>query len=83
MEALSVSDFRNNLATWFNRVIRGENVIIRRKNELFALVKIGKEDLMITPELEKRIEEVHRAYRNGECTSVKSHEELDRFLDSL
>ena len=54
MEILSVSDYRNNLADM------GEKVLIRRKNEIYALVKIGREDLMITPELQARIDEDER-----------------------
>ncbi len=55
MEALSVRDYRNNLAASFARADQGERVLIRRKNNIYALVSIGKEDLMLTPELEKRI----------------------------
>ena len=32
MEALSVSDYRNNLAASFDRADEGERVLIRRKN---------------------------------------------------
>lgn len=42
METLSVSDYRNNLAASFNLADRGEKVLIRRKNEIYALVKIGR-----------------------------------------
>ena len=34
MEALSVSDYRNNLAASFDRADEGERVLIRRKNSL-------------------------------------------------
>ncbi len=83
MEALSIRDFRSNMASSFNRVANGENVLIRRKNEIYALIKVGREDIAITPELQKRIDEVHRAYLNGECFTCSTHEELDDFLDKL
>ena len=83
MEALSVRDYRKNLATCFEKADEGNPVIIRRKNKLYALTSIGKEDLMITPELQKRIDEAREAYRTGNVVSVKSKEDLHTFLDSL
>ena len=44
MEALSVREYRNNLAASFTKADNGEQVLIRRKNEIYALVKVGRED---------------------------------------
>ena len=46
-------------------------------------MSIGNEDLMITPELQKRIDEAREEYRTGKVVSLKSKEELHSFLDSL
>jgi hypothetical protein len=83
METLTVSDFRNNLAESFSRVSNGENVLIRRKNEIYALVKIGNEDLSLSPELQKRIDDVHQAFKSGDYTACSTPKELDSFLNSL
>lgn len=83
MEALSVSNYRNNLAASFDRADRGDRVLIRRRNNIYALVNVGKEDLMITPELQKRIDEAREEYRNGNYVSCKTKEELHSFLESL
>ena len=83
MEALSVRDYRNNLAASFARADKGERVLIRRKNQIYALISVGKEDLMITPSLERRIEEARKAYRDGDYVSCRTKEELNAFLDSL
>ncbi len=83
MEALSVRDYRNSLAASFTRADKGERVLIRRRNRIYALVSVGEEDLMISPTLEKRIEEARKAYRDGNYVSCKTKEELDSFLDSL
>lgn len=83
MEALSVKEYRNNLAASFTKADRGERVLIRRRKEIYALVKVGREDLMITPELQKRIDEVHLAYREGKCVACSSKEEVKALLDSL
>lgn len=83
MEALSVRDYRNNLAASFARADNGERVLIRRKNQIYALVSVGREDLMITPELQARIDEAEKSCREGKCVKCSTHEELDRYLDSL
>lgn len=83
MEALSVREYRNNLAASFTKADNGEQVLIRRKNEIYALVKVGREDLMITPELQARINEVEKECREGRCVTCSTHEELNQYLDSL
>lgn len=83
MEALSVRDYRNNLAASFARADSGEAVLIRRKNQIYALVSVGREDLMITPRLQARIEEVEKTAREGQCVTCSTKEELAEYLDSL
>lgn len=83
MEALTVSDYRNNLASSFNKADKGERILIRRKKEIYALVKIGREDLMITPELQARINEVERECKEGKVLRLKTKEELGQYLDNL
>lgn len=83
MEALSVRDYRNNLASSFARADQGEQVLIRRRNRLYALMSVGREDLTITPELRRRIEEAEKACREGRCVSCGTPEELDSFFNSL
>lgn len=83
MEALSVRDYRNNLSASFDRAENGEQVLIRRKNQLYALVSIGREDLMITPELQARIDEARRSYAEGKSTVCTNKEEIEAFINSL
>ena len=83
MEALSVREYRNNLAASFTKADNGEQVLIRRKNEIYALVKIGREDLMITPDLQARINEVEKECREGRCVTCSTQEELEQYLDRL
>ena len=83
MEALSVRDYRNNLAASFDRADKGEPVIIRRRGQLFALTSLGKEDVSISPRLQKRIDEARKAFRNGKCISCKTPKDLTDYLDSL
>ena len=83
MEALSVRDYRNNLAASFDRADKGEPVIIRRRGQLFARTSVGKEDVSISPRLQKSIDEARKAFRNGECISCKTPKDLTDYLDSL
>lgn len=83
MKALSVEEYRNNLAASFARADNGERVLIRRKNQLYALVSVGKEDLMITPELQARIDEAEKSCREGQCVICSTKEEIENYLNSL
>lgn len=83
MEALSVRDYRNNLAASFARADKGEEVFIRRKNQIYALVCVGPEDLVISPRLQSRIDEARKALREGKCVSVSTKEGLNSLLESL
>lgn len=83
MEALSISDYRKNLAASFSRAEKGEKVLIKRKNQLYALISVGREELIITPELQARIDEAEKACREGRCFEFSSPEELDKYFDNL
>lgn len=61
----------------------GESVLIRRKNQIYALISVGREDLIISPELQKRIDEAELACREGRCVTCHTKEELGTYLDSL
>ncbi|KAB6376888.1 hypothetical protein GA150_29990, partial [Bacteroides xylanisolvens] len=76
MEALSVREYRNNLAASFTKADNGEQVLIRRKNEIYALVKVGREDLMITPEPQARIDKAREEIKSGKCVTLKSSEDI-------
>ena len=75
MEALSVREYRNNLAASFTKADNGEQVLIRRK--------VGREDLMITPELQARIDKAREEIKSGKCVTLKSSEDIDAYFDSL
>lgn len=66
MEALSVSDYRKRLAASFDRADVGEQVLIRRKNSLYALVCVGREDVSLSPRQQQQVDEItetlHRSW---------------------
>lgn len=83
MEALSVRDYRNNLAASFARADNGEKVLIRRKNRIYALMSVGSEDLMLTPELQKRIDKARQDFKEGKTLHFDNAESLHRWMDEL
>ena len=76
-------DFRSNLATSFDRVDSGERVYIRRNSKLYTLVPVEEDDLSITPVLAAKIERARQEYREGKTVSLKSHEDIDQYFESM
>ena len=83
MEPLSVSDYRKNLSSAFDRASRGETVLIRRRNQIFTLTNVGTEDLEITPELRKKIDAARKEYLEGKTLHFETSEEVQNWMDSL
>lgn len=83
MAALTMRDFRSNLATSFDRVDSGERVYIRRNSKLYTLVPVEEDDLSITPALAAKIERARQEYREGKTVSLKSHEDIDQHFESM
>ena len=83
MEALAVREYRNNLAASFTKADNGEKVLIRRKNEIYALVKVGRDDMMITQELQAMIEKARDELKSGKRVALISSEDNDAYIDSI
>lgn len=65
MNALTVSDYRKNLAASFDRADEGERVLIRRKNSLYALVSVGREEPTLSPRQQRQVEELTKSLRHS------------------
>lgn len=83
MNTMTVRDFRTNLSANFDRVDAGERILVRRRNRVYTIVPVEDDDLAITPELQAKIDKARQAYKEGKTTTVRTHEELDAFLESL
>ncbi|MBD5335781.1 MAG: hypothetical protein HDR95_08195 [Bacteroides sp.] len=89
MKALSVRDYRNNMAAYFDRAAEGERVLIRRKNTLYALVSIGTEEVSISPQRQRQIDVMTESLRRSldqvkriEAGELKKKSAIS-FLDEL
>ena len=65
MEALSVREYRNNLALAFDRADQGEQVLIRRKNSIYILTSAGKEDITLSPKKQREVDEMAASLRRS------------------
>ena len=77
-------EFRSQQAHVFDLADKGEKVIIRRsRKQSYTLVPIEDDDLTITPELQARIDKARAEIKAGNCVTLRSSEELDRYLETL
>lgn len=84
MITVSAKEFRSNQASIFDKADGGEKIIIRRgKKQAYTLVPVYDEDMDITPQLQAKIEQARQEYKEGKTISIRTHEELDAFFDSL
>lgn len=83
MTALTVRDFRSQMATSFDRVAAGERIFIRRKNRLFTLVPVDDDDLTITPALAAKIEKARKEHREGKTLKFDSAAAAQKWMDEL
>ena len=83
MTQLTIRDFRSQMASSFDRVSAGEHVFIRRKNKLYTIVPVSEDDITITPELAEKIEKARQEYREGKTISLKTHEDVDKYFESM
>lgn len=84
MITVSAREFRGNQASIFAKADSGEKIIIRRgKKQAYTLVPVYDEDLDITPALQAKIDKARQEYREGKTTTIRTHEELDAFFESL
>ena len=84
MTALSFTDFRKNMASSFDLVDSGEHVFVNRgSRKTYAIIPVSDDDLTITPALAAKIEKARKEYKEGKTISLKSHEDIDKYFESL
>lgn len=83
MNTISVRDFRSNMASCLNRIDAGEEIYVRRNNQLYTIIPVKECDLRISTELREKIDAARQAYKEEKTVGCSSHEELDNFFDAL
>ena len=50
---------------------------------MYAIIPVEDGDLAITPALEAKIEKARKEFREGKTISLKTHEDIERYFDSM
>ncbi len=82
MVQVTSREFRTKQAVLLDIADSGEKVIIRRKgNRTYLVMPMREDDMILSPELERSIEEAREEYRRGETVSFKSADEAVKYLE--
>ncbi len=77
-------EFREKQASMFALADNGEQVVIKRRGKIsYMLTPVHEEDFVLSPELEKKLEESRKQYKEGNVTTCATKEELNKFLETL
>lgn len=81
---ITTKRFREKLASFFDLADRGERVIVERgKGRRYMITPIQEGDMIISPELERKIEAGLNESQTGNVVRVNSSEDLHDFLENL
>jgi len=83
MNTMTVRDFRTNLSANFDRVDAGERILVRRRNRVYTIVPVEDDDLIITPELQAKIDKARLEYKEGKTLRFESAEAVQKWMDEL
>lgn len=88
MVVISGRDFRANQTKYIKIAHHGEDVVISSRAGNVKLTPISPDDMVvnrneITPELAAEIEKARQEYREGKCITLKTHEDIDKWFESL
>nr|MBI1232056.1 type II toxin-antitoxin system prevent-host-death family antitoxin [Cytophagales bacterium] len=77
MLVISSREFRQNQKEYFERVDRGEQIIVQRgKDKAYALTPVTEDDLYFNAEMVERIKQSMKEAQNGEVKKVSSPKEI-------
>ncbi|MEM7107648.1 MAG: prevent-host-death protein [Bacteroidota bacterium] len=81
MLVISSREFRQNQRKYFEKVDRGEQIIVQRgKDKSYALTPIDNDDLYFNAEMIKKIKESLKQVEEGKTKKVTTSTELNELL---
>ena len=85
MIIITSREFRQNQASYFDRVDKGEEILIqRKKNKSYKIVPVTEDDtLMSKEEFFAKIDKSLQQAKEGKTHSMNEGESLDDFLDRI
>lgn len=81
MLIISSREFRQNQRFYFDKVDKGENIIVQRgKDKAYALTPVRKDDLYFNAEMIGKIKRSMKQAENGQVTRISSSKEIKKLL---
>ncbi|PWE00188.1 prevent-host-death protein [Marinilabilia rubra] len=81
MLIISSREFRQNQKLYFEKVDKGEQVIVQRgKDKSYALTPINEDDVYFSAEMIRKIKLSAEQARNGEVKRISSSREINDLL---
>ena len=81
MLIISSREFRQNQKEYFEKVDKGEHVIVQRgKDKAYALTPISDDDMYFNAEMVKRIKQSLLQVEQGNVQQVSTSEEISNLL---
>ena len=81
MLVISSREFRQNQKKYFEKVDKGEHVIVQRgKDKAYALTPIGEDDMYFNAEMVEKIKQSILEVQRGEVREVSTSKEISDLL---
>ena len=81
MLVISSREFRQNQKLYFEKVDKGEHVIVQRgKDKSYALTLVTEDDIYFNAEMIKRIKQSVLEVQNGETKTISTSKEIKELL---
>ncbi len=81
MLVISSREFRQNQKEYFERVDKGEHIIVQRgKDKAYVLTPVTESDLYFNANMVEKIRQSIQEARNGEVKKVSSSKEISDLL---
>lgn len=81
MLVISSREFRQNQKLYFEKVDKGEQIIVQRgKDKAYTLSAVGEDDLYFNAEMVERIKQSMKQVEEGKTRKVTTSEEINDLL---
>ena len=81
MLIISSREFRQNQKFYFEKVDKGEHIIVQRgKDKSYALTLVTEDDMYFNADMIKRIKQSVLEVKNGETKTISTSEDIKKLL---
>lgn len=82
MIIISSREFRQNQADYFDRIDKGEQIIVQRgKDKSYKLMPIGDSDVLLTEQSLKKLFTSLEEIKNGNSVVLNSENDIDQLFE--